>query len=115
MKAKGNLKKESKQVPSSTILNSPKFHLALITGCAILLYLPSLTYKLTYYDDTTLIENISEFTRQGNSFLKVFSQSVFGFSPGSGDFFYRPCLRFRFTWMRFFMEIPWQVSISPTF
>lgn len=89
-------KKKGKQAeaaiaPSSFFAHS-RMHLLIIAGCALALYLPTLSYQLTYYDDATLVDNISNFISGRHPFFEIFSQSVFGSSPGSGDFYYRPML-----------------------
>lgn len=86
---------ESSKTPASRAFNS-RLHLFLIACCALLVYLPTLSFQLTYYDDATLIENMSNFIKSGQPFYKLFSQSVFGSAQESGDFFYRPMLNLTF-------------------
>jgi Flp pilus assembly protein TadD len=81
--------------PSAVAFDS-RMQLFIIACSAMLIYLPSLSYQLTYYDDATLIENMSKFITGRESFFELFSQSVFGTSQGSGDYFYRPLLNLTF-------------------
>ncbi|HUM45730.1 MAG TPA: tetratricopeptide repeat protein [Chitinophagales bacterium] len=84
------------QHPATSLLTSPRFHLGVIATLALLVYLPSLSYQLTYYDDATLIENMRQFIAGKNSFYQIFSQSVFGSPVNGGDYFYRPLLTLSF-------------------
>ncbi|MEO6168030.1 MAG: glycosyltransferase family 39 protein, partial [Chitinophagales bacterium] len=87
-KAKANV--EQHAAPS--VLKSPRFHLGVIATLALLVYLPSISYHLTYYDDATLIENMRQFIAGKNSFYQIFSQSVFGSPVNGADYYYRPLL-----------------------
>ncbi|MEP7128638.1 MAG: hypothetical protein ABI729_07210, partial [Chitinophagales bacterium] len=94
MKQQGNQPQKStlKQAADLSLLNSSRFHIAVVSCAAFLLYFPSLSYQLTYYDDATLIENMRVFIAGHHSFFEIFSLSVFGSAKGGSDFYYRPML-----------------------
>lgn len=81
---------------ASAVFNSSYFHFAAISCFALLLYVPTLAFQLTYYDDATLIENMQTFLRGHHSFLEIFSQGVFGSAAKGSDFYYRPLLSLSF-------------------
>ena len=83
-------------VKTSAVAFDSRMQLLIIACSALLIYLPTLSYQLTYYDDATLIENMSKFIIGGQPFFELFSQSVFGSTQGNGDYFYRPLLNLTF-------------------
>ena len=94
-KKKNQSNVEATVKPSAVAFDS-RMQLFIIACSAMLIYLPTLSYQLTYYDDATLIENMSKFIIGRQPFFELFSQSVFGTSQGSGDYFYRPLLNLTF-------------------
>src|SRR4030095_811309 len=93
MKQKGNKKPNLQALqPGNNFFSSKYFYFAAIAAIALLLYIPTFTYQLTYYDDATLIDNMNRFIGARHSFPEIFSQSVFGSSSGSEDYYYRPML-----------------------
>lgn len=84
--------KPQPSINSHSFFLDARFHLTVIFGSALLLYLPTLFYQLSYYDDATLIENINQFILRKQNITQIFSQSVFGSSEGGADYYYRPML-----------------------
>jgi protein O-mannosyl-transferase len=68
------------------------YYLLIISVLALLLYLPSLSYKFTKDDDTALVKDNYEFLSKASSIPAIFSQSVFYNTFKVSDNYYRPVL-----------------------
>jgi Tfp pilus assembly protein PilF len=80
---------------NSFFLSSP-LSWAILAAAASIVYIPTLHYQLTYYDDTVLIEQINQFINGNHAVKEIFTSGVFGLSPGSEDLYYRPLLTLSF-------------------
>lgn len=86
----------TKKSTATSLMDSRYFHIAANSFFALLLYFPSLTYQLTYYDDATLIENMMAVVNGHHSFFDILTQGVFGTAEKDSDFYYRPLLTLSF-------------------
>lgn len=77
---------------SGSQLRDHRIMLLIIASVSVGVFLPTLPYQLTYYDDATLLDNMRRLVHDGQSFTSLFSQSVFGPASGGQDHFYRPVL-----------------------
>lgn len=84
------------QKAEKPLWDNSRFHFAIITCLAFILYIPTLSYQLTYYDDATLIDFMQTFIKGHHAFYEIFAQNVFGSAEKGTDSYYRPVLTLSF-------------------
>ena len=74
-----------------------KLYLFLTAFCAFIVYLPSLFFKFTYFDDHILVLENQGFLRHWSNIPVAFQREVFH-AYGGGAGYYRPFLTLSFIW-----------------